>query len=159
MNEKIRVTYDLISLMGSVGGTKLFFSWIFGSFVAFFASMNFQSQIANKFYSWSAPASFRGQSKTASGFCCCCCKWFGDSFASKVDYSRELDEKKRDEIPIPPCLSFWQLIYKYVCCWCKGERYTDYQETLAIVNKDMSRNLDVLDLLRRLKMHGFALTA
>ena len=50
------------------------------------------------------------------------------------------------------------MCYKYICCWCRGQRYKDYQETLAIVNKDMSRNLDVLDLLRRLKMHGFALS-
>jgi hypothetical protein len=121
--------------MGSVGGSKMFFSWFFGSFAAVFASMNFQSLVANRFYSWDAPASFTGKSKTASGFCCC--KWMGNNFASKVDYSRELDSNKRDEIPIPPCLCCWQFIYKYVCCWCKGERYRDYQETLATVNKDM----------------------
>ena len=58
MKEKIRVTYDLISLLGSVGGTKLFFTWIFGSFASVFASMHYQSLVANRFYSWNAPPSF-----------------------------------------------------------------------------------------------------
>ena len=48
--EKVCRSYDLISLLGSVGGTKLFFTWIFGSFVSVFANMNFQSLIANRFY-------------------------------------------------------------------------------------------------------------
>ena len=59
MKEKIRVTYDIISLFGSVGGTKLFFTAIFGSFASTFASMHFQSLIANRFYSWNAPDSFK----------------------------------------------------------------------------------------------------
>jgi hypothetical protein len=59
MKEKIRVTYDLIGLMGSVGGTKLFFTWIFGSFATAFAGMHYQSLIANRFYSWNAPDSFK----------------------------------------------------------------------------------------------------
>ena len=53
----------------------------------------------------------------------------------------------------------WQFFYSYVCCFCKGQRYKDYQDTLETVEKDMLRNLDLLDLLRRLKMHGFALTS
>jgi hypothetical protein len=131
MVEKIRVTYDVIELMGSIGGVNSFFSWMFGFFVASFASMNFQSLIANRFYSWNAPASFKKGNENSR---ICCSIFSGNGFASKIDYTYETDEKKRDEIPVPTCLFWWQFAYKFICCWCKGNRYRDYQETLATVN-------------------------
>jgi len=44
-------------------------------------------------------------------------------------------------------------------CGCKSQAFRNYEETLAVVNKDLNRNLDMIDVIRRLKMHGFALTS
>ena len=44
-----------------------------------------------------------------------------------------------------------------VCC-CKRNKYVDYYDALKVVNHDVDRNLDIITLLRRLRMHGMALS-
>jgi len=127
---------DLTEMLGSFGGVWEFFSSFFGIFLASFGSMNYLSHIANRFYTWNIP----------------------DSFLKEWD-SRSEKGMTKDEIPIPRCLSIWQFYNTYVNCCCRTQAYRDYQNTLEIVEQDMFRNLDLLDLLRRLKMHGFALTS
>jgi hypothetical protein len=44
-----------------------------------------------------------------------------------------------------------------VCC-CRAPWYVKYQEALDTVDIDLHRNLDILNMLRRMKMHGLALS-
>ena len=138
-----RSSTDIVGLLGTYGGTWDFLKTVSGFFISSFASMNYASLIANRFYTWNAPTSFK-----EDGY-----------FANEVNYVTEVDSKKKEEIPIPPFLAVWQCCFTFLRCFCKLRRFRDYKDTIKIVEKDMSRNLDILDLLRRLKMHGFALTS
>lgn len=117
-----RSTTDIIGLLGTFGGTWDFLTTLARLFLSSFAAMNYASLIANRFYTWNAPKSF-----TEDGQC------FSSLFANEINYDTEQDQKKRQEIPIPPFLAFWQFYYSYICCFCKGARYRDYQETIKIV--------------------------
>ena len=139
---------DINDALGVTGGSWGFLTFIFGLFLVSFAKMNYLSLIANRFYTWNAPQSFQQNDSL-----------FHSYFANQVDYLTENDQKKKFEIPRPHFLSVWQFVYQYICCLCKGARYRDYKETIKIVEQDMRRNLDILDLLRRLKMHGCALSS
>ena len=58
MKETVRRTYDLVDLIGSVGGTKAICMTIIGWFIATFGQMKYMSLIANRFYTWDVPKSF-----------------------------------------------------------------------------------------------------
>jgi len=61
-------------------------------------------------------------------------------------------------LSIPPYFE-WQMIYNQIFrCACKTRWYTNYHDSLETVKTDLNRNLDILTLLRRLKMHGLALS-
>ena len=65
------------------------------------------------------------------------------------------------EIPIPKCLNcntlFHDFFYGFICC--RKRWYREYDSALKLVSGDMDRQLDLLDFLRRFRMHGLALTA
>ncbi len=48
-----------------------------------------------------------------------------------------------------------------MCCLpaCRSRWINDYSETLEAVEEDIKCSLDILDFLRRLRMHGFGIAA
>ena len=44
-------------------------------------------------------------------------------------------------------------------CCCKRDWYNEYTKALDKVTFDVNRTFDVVNLLRRLRLHGFALTS
>jgi len=54
-----RSTTDLIGLLGTFGGTWDFMTTVSRIFISSFAAMNYASLIANRFYTWNAPESFK----------------------------------------------------------------------------------------------------
>jgi len=65
--------------------------------------------------------------------------------------------KKFSEIPVYACLE-WTNLMSCLCCCCKSHWYSEYSKALEKVNFDVDRSFDVVNLLRRLRLHGFALT-
>ena len=59
---------------------------------------------------------------------------------------------------MPPFLDCAAFAYG-VCFCCKPKWFRDYEDALDEVENDMSRSLDVVDFMRRMRMHGFALTS
>jgi len=98
---------DIITMLGSFGGVWELLSTVVGFFLATFSSIKYRSLIANRFYHWTMPDSFKSQmiKKTT----------------------------REDEIPIPRCLCLWHCFFNYVnCCW-KSQAYKDYLDTLDVV--------------------------
>jgi hypothetical protein len=95
---------DIITMLGSFGGVWELLSTVVGVFMATFSSMKYRSLIANRFYQWNMPESFKSL--------------------------RVKKIKKEDEIPIPRCLCLWHCFYNYVNCCCRSQAYLDYLDTL-----------------------------
>ena len=58
---------------------------------------------------------------------------------------------------VPRCLD-WSLLAQRICQCFAQTWLKKYKETLETVELDLQRNLDILNMLRRMKMHGFALS-
>ena len=61
-------------------------------------------------------------------------------------------------ISIPRCLDWIQVYHAIACCFRPSKNFTKYKEALDTVDLDLQRNLDILNMLRRMKMHGLALS-
>ena len=61
---------------------------------------------------------------------------------------------RSEQMQIPHCLS-WQVIFSV--CKNKKSQIKKYRQDLDTVKADLSHNLDLVNLLSRLRMHGFAL--
>jgi hypothetical protein len=68
----------------------------------------------------------------------------------------DIEEKPLKRPTVFDCIILVQKARAFCCC--KATWYTDYQHGLHEVNKDLSRNLNIVDNIRRLRMHGLALT-
>jgi hypothetical protein len=52
------------------------------------------------------------------------------------------------------------ILNHYTCaCCCKSKWYKEYDSAISFVDEDMKRNMDLLNFLRRIRMHGLALTS
>jgi hypothetical protein len=102
--------------------------------------------LATEFYTWDIPQSFKsrkGKVKT-------------EQFGALKEEMKDLHAVK---IPRPKCLSFQQLLFKiFFCQKFQPAWYKDYCEVLRAVQMDLDRTLNILDLIKRMRMHGFALT-
>ena len=65
----------------------------------------------------------------------------------------------QEDIPIPASLDWHQFVNSVVIPCCKRPWYKSYKRTLKKVTKDVDRQLDLVSVVRRLRMHGLALTA
>ena len=54
-------------------------------------------------------------------------------FAENVHNTARKEKLHRDKVPMLSFLFIWQFIYSYICCCWKSERYTNYEQTLTIV--------------------------
>lgn len=81
-----RITYDFISLLSAIGGTESFGLFVIGKLVAAFSILNYQSLVANRFYTWNPPESFKfNEQKYKSGMMWNC---FERKLAAKVRSER-----------------------------------------------------------------------
>lgn len=76
---------------------------------------------------------------------------------SKIKQKNRNGQIELKNIPIIRHLD-WIQLYNLIICCCKRNWYVDYQNALKTVNHDVDRNLDIITILRRLRMHGMALT-
>jgi hypothetical protein len=63
-----------------------------------------------------------------------------------------------DKVPIEPLLDFKVLCRRIICCWKKSQRQLDYDAVMENINADLVNSLDVANMLRRFRSHGFALS-
>ena len=64
------------------------------------------------------------------------------------------------EVPIhlPSHLDWTGLYFRWIACWCKPRWYKDYKMAIGKANADVGKQLDITQILRRLRMHGYAIT-
>jgi hypothetical protein len=81
-------------------------------------------------------------------------------FKKMLTHSTSRFISMEDQVPflIPRYLECYHFCFKYVMFCCHPSWYKEYRKNLNYISVDMSRNLDVLDFMRRLRMHGLALT-
>ena len=60
---------------------------------------------------------------------------------------------------MPIMFDWTTFLFREVCCWCQPRWYKDYNKGLAAANKDFTANMNIVTVLRRMRMHGFALTS
>jgi len=65
------------------------------------------------------------------------------------------------EVPMtrPKCFDCHIIFQSYVMCCFRSKWYRDYMSSLDEIDTDLSRNLNIVDNIRRLRMHGLALTS
>jgi hypothetical protein len=60
-------------------------------------------------------------------------------------------------IPIPEYLELKFILFK--CCFCfRSAKFKHYMETMDEVGEDLQTHMDLITFMRRIRMHGFALT-
>jgi hypothetical protein len=59
-------------------------------------------------------------------------------------------------MPNDNCFECDTVLNKVFCC-CSSLWYDEYESKLKLVNDDLTRQLDIVFVLRRLRLHGFAL--
>jgi len=130
-----RTTYDLLSTFGDVGGINEVLRLIITQLVTGFAYITGTSILAKSLYK---EQNFKPLTAT-----------------EKLE--RVKLEGNYENIPIPTYLELRYCYYRICCCFRK-EKFTRYWNTLAVVDSDLSENMDLVNTLRRIRMHGFALT-
>ena len=150
--ETHRKTTDLLRLVAYIGGATRFSVLIGSLLVARFGKMRLSALLANRFYTWDTPDSFRKMAAEDTRkwrwYKC----WWGHN---QLKTSILSGTRNNVSIPIPFGLNIVQLMYTFCFCFCRRDWYREYLKTLVIVNKDIDKGLDILNLLRRLRMHGF----
>lgn len=139
-----RSTENILDILAKLGGLLRGVTAGLGMFVMFFADGIITTVIANKFYTWVRPDSFdniNGIKKFSS---------------KKVKSKSSLEEE-------PVALQKYMDLRKFIffCCPCKKKPgwYTDYLKELGEIHEDVNDSLDLITLLRRLRAHGFILSA
>jgi hypothetical protein len=61
-------------------------------------------------------------------------------------------------VPINAYYDWHDFFFSYIACCFKPAWYNEYFDTLTTVDTDIDRTLDIVTLLRRLRMHGIALS-
>ena len=59
---------------------------------------------------------------------------------------------------MPKCLEGQYLLNLFLCCCCKNKKYKHYKAQLKKADRDVNMNLDLIQFIRRIRMHGAALT-
>ena len=59
---------------------------------------------------------------------------------------------------VPPATNAFLIwSYIFICSCCKKRYHRKYNETIDLVKEDVSQNLNIITVFKRLRMHGFAL--
>jgi len=123
--------------------------------------------IGNRLYTWEPPASLVQDVKRADNKLDVYEHTLFRRQRADVEYAKKLAGKhqrgekfasKNKIIPVPPFLDCAAFAYGVFFC-CKPKWFRDYEDAMDEVENDMSRSLDVVDFMRRMRMHGFALTS
>jgi len=80
---------------------------------------------------------------------------------SKIEAVDE-EEDHNEPVPFMTCMGFKTLYYDYVCCFCtrflKHSRWwLDYKKTLKMVASDMDRQMDLVKLIKRMRVQSMLL--
>jgi len=118
-------------------------AWLFKRF----ATMKMISLIGNGFYSWSTDKANLDQ---VSEFGC---------YKSKKSKLKPKLPAYRQQAPLP--IADWRFyLFSYLahifCCFRKC-LYREYTKAQELVEEDVTQSLNIVNLFRRLRMHGFAL--
>jgi hypothetical protein len=110
--------------------------------------------VANRLYTWHEPE------KIAKVFKPHLFEAYEDDHGNKIDPEpRELVKKKYEPIMFLGFMGMRRLWYRALCGMCNRKKYWNaYKGTLDKVEKDMKRQMDIVQLIRRLRAHGFALS-
>jgi hypothetical protein len=149
----------MLEWFGDIGGVLEFFKLTLGGFVGLFSAQKIRSLLANRFYYWEAePYSYRPDAKSSRG-CCKPPKPVNRNARYKPELAFLPNNEENVEIPVPPKLEWYQL-YQYITCICgKRDWFKTYEEAIERVDIDVTRSLDYMTYVRRMRMHGFALTS
>lgn len=74
-----------------------------------------------------------------------------------MDEYLDLRDLKHEPIPIPKNLELTRCYTTIFCC-LKPKWYKKYESNLKTVSRDQNENLDILNLMRRMRAHGFAIS-
>lgn len=61
-------------------------------------------------------------------------------------------------MPQLSCFEYDAIKNRICCCGCSSIWHDEYKAKLSKVDKDLKRQLDLVFMLKRLRLHGFALT-
>lgn len=137
-----------------VGGFVAFINQFASIIVSYFAKPQFASFVANRLYTWHEPEN------VAKAFKPHLFEAYEDDNGNKVEPEpRELTKKKYEPIMFLGFMGMRRLWYRALCGMCNRKKYWNtYKNTLDKVEKDMERQMDIVQLIRRLRAHGFALS-
>ena len=127
-----RQTYDFLSLLGDIGGLIEILFYSLRLFLLPFSAIQMRALLTNRLYHIA-----QGTHETHKGL------------MDNVPNSNL-------QISIPPYLDLAYLRYKFACCMA-SERFRKFKKVLHHAHISTSMDLDVVRLVRRLRMHGFAL--
>jgi len=161
-----RVKFDLLQLFSYIGGLALVLFLMAQCVVSSCARTSLNGQLGNRLYTWVPPPSLMHDSKREDSKLDMLDNTLYRKQRHDMEYAQKLAGKGRHQkfasrfkiIPVPPCLDCVAFVYG-ICFCCKPKWFRDYEEALKEVDKDIDRSLDVVDFMRRLRMHGFALTS
>ena len=161
-----RVKYDLLQLFSFIGGLSIVLFLIAKCVVSSCARTSLNGKLGNRLYTWVPPPSLMLDSKREDSKLDVLDNTLYRRQRHDMEYAQKLTGKGRHVkfssrfkiIPVPPCLDCVALVYG-ICFCCKPRWFRDYEDALQEVDKDIDRSLDVVDFMRRLRMHGFALTS
>jgi len=98
--------------------------------------------VANRLYTWNEPECITKVFQTKNGA-----------------ISEEKEEKKEEHIMFLGMMGMRRLWYRALCGMCNRKKYWNtYMKTLKLVEDDMKVQMDMVQLIRRLRAHGFALS-
>jgi hypothetical protein len=146
----------LLEYLGDVGGLQGLVFTFFGYFITKFSNLELKGLIANHFFTWEAPESWHPDSKYQHNRCFNC-KTESSKVKKGPSTSALRKRESEDYIPIPSYLDWNQLWFSVISC-CPAKWYVDYKDALNVVHYDLEKSLDILTMLRRLRMHGMALS-
>jgi len=132
--------------MGTIGGLVVFLSGILSIFVPTLSEMRLSAILSAKFYTWDPTDAFKES-------CCTSKVKKGPIRINPADSAPPRDIVESTYVREPACMH----IQKVLCC-C-SQWYKDYRVAVKAVEVDLHHNLDVVSMMRRLQMHGLALTA
>jgi hypothetical protein len=72
-------------------------------------------------------------------------------------YKQGTGKSERD-ILIPKCLECHYFMNTFIICCRKRKWFVEYEKQINNAKFDINRNLDLVSFLKRLRMHGVALT-
>jgi hypothetical protein len=127
-----------------VGGVNEVFNILFGLVVSGFAYVTGTSILAKALYNRKIDE----------------CDFEGHDHANGLTRVERLKNKEAsyEQILPPTYLECKYIFYRCCCCFRKKFKFERYWNTLERVDRDLSTSMDLVTFMRRISMHGFALT-